>query len=98
MAKINVVSEDKEEHMRAEARAMLGKFSKSLGNVKVSSESNVDGESSGFRIEATTFEKGSRSPKGESVGEESNNDFRQRMFANAPNKEGDFIVAEKKKW
>ena len=82
--KIIMVSEVKEEQIRAEARAMLEKFSKSLGNVKVSSENNVNDESSGFRSE--------------SEGEESNEDFRDRMFANAPNVEGDFIIAEKKKW
>ena len=76
---------------------MLEKFSKSLGDIKVSSESKSD-VSEGFREEATTFEKGSRSPNGKSDGEDRSEDFRDRMFANAESKEDDFILAEKKKW
>ncbi len=79
-----MVSEVKEEQIRAEARAMLEKFSKFLGGIKVSSDSNLGGESSGFREEGK--------------GEESNDEFRDLMFTNAPNKDGDFIMAEKKKW
>jgi hypothetical protein len=79
-----MVSEAKEEQIRAEARAMLDKFSKSLGNIKVSSEIKGDGDSSGFREEGS--------------GDEGSQDFRQMMFANSESKEGDFIVAEKKKW
>ena len=31
-------------------------------------------------------------------GQECDNDFKKIMFKNAPNKSGDFILAEKKRW
>lgn len=31
-------------------------------------------------------------------GEKCDNDFRERLFANAPNKKGDFVIAEKATW
>jgi Asp-tRNA(Asn)/Glu-tRNA(Gln) amidotransferase C subunit len=40
-------------------------------------------------------DKGMRS---EGSGEETSKEFRKSMFDNAPKKDGDFIIAEKKKW
>ncbi len=34
----------------------------------------------------------------EGEGSDSDPDFRKSMFENAPKKDGDFIIAEKKKW
>ena len=98
-----MVGEDKKEEIRKEAKQILGRFSKELGKVKIK-EKSLKSKVGGFRKEGS--------------GEEGDEDFREKMFANfrikdsdsdreskdlqdsrhAPKKEGDFIVAEKKKW
>jgi hypothetical protein len=75
-----------------EAWEVLVKFSKALEKVKVS-ERKVEGEGSGVRKE--------KEGNGKNVGnirDSKESDFRKRMFANAPEKDGDCIVAEKGKW
>ena len=72
-----------EEKIRREAKAILDKFAKELESVELKDKKEKR-EVGGTREEG----KG-----GEEV-----SDFRKRMFENAPSKEGDFIVAEKKKW
>ena len=78
-----MVSEEKREEVKKEARQILGRFSKELGKVKIK-EKSLKSKLGGFRKEGS--------------GEEGGKDFIERVLANAPNKEGDFIVAEKKKW
>lgn len=80
---VMVISEEKREEIRKDARRVLDKFSKELGKVKIPKD-NEEEECRGFREE------------GEGV--KGDEDFRKRMFENAPEKDGDFIVAEKKKW
>jgi Asp-tRNA(Asn)/Glu-tRNA(Gln) amidotransferase C subunit len=72
-----------EEKIRKEAREILDKFAKELEGVELKERKDKK-EVGGVREEGS--------------GGEGSSDFRKRMFANAPNKEGDFIVAEKKKW
>lgn len=71
------------EKIREQAKDILEKFGKSLQKVKFK-ERKKEEELSGFREEGK--ENGS------------SNDFRERVFRNAPNKDSDFIIAEKKKW
>ena len=66
-----------------EARALLDGFSKTLSKIKLK-ENKVKEELSGFRAEGS--------------GEKCDSYFRERMFANASEKEGDFIIAERKSW
>lgn len=77
------MDEKKKEMIQKEAKEILAKFSKSLQSVKFK-EKNEKEELGGFREEGE--------------GMKANEDFRKRMFDNASEKEGDYIVAEKKSW
>lgn len=78
-----MLTEEQKEKVRGEAREILGKFGKSLKEVKMTEE--------GFKKKAGGY-------RSEGQGLESDGDFRKRMFDNAPEKEGDCLIAEKKKW
>ena len=73
----------KQEQIRIEAKEILQRFSKKLQNVKFVERKEKE-EFGGMREE------------GEGLAGDP--DFRARMFKNAPHTEGDFIIAEKKKW
>jgi hypothetical protein len=79
------MGEDKEK-IEAEVREMLLKFSRELSVVKTSGSAKSVGvkESSGFRAEKE--------------GEECDDNFRRRVFENAPKKNSDFLIAEKGNW
>lgn len=77
------MNEEQKEIVRKEARGILDKFAKSLEKVKVSdTKKEVKGD--GMRKEGE--------------GLNGDEDFRKRMFENAPHKEGDCIIAEKGAW
>ena len=78
-----MISESEKEEIKKEAKEILDKFANSLEKVKVKKAEKKE-KIGGFRKEGN--------------GEETDEDFRKRMFDNAPRKEGDFILAEKKKW
>ncbi len=78
-----MINEAKREKVREEAKQILQKFAKSLENVKLK-EKKGKKEVGGFREEG--------------VGAEPDGDFRKRMFDNAPQKDEDCIIAEKKEW
>jgi len=78
-----MISDKDKEKIRNEARAILDKFGASLKSVKLGKE--------GFKNEIGGF-------RNEKEGLSGNEDFRKRMFANAPEVDGDCILAEKKKW
>ncbi len=80
--KENNLDKDKLE-IKKEAKELLEKFSRTLGKVK-------------FKEKALKEEFGGMREEGEGLAGDS--DFRERFFKNAPHKEGDFILAEKKKW
>jgi hypothetical protein len=77
---------EEEEKIRLEAKALLKKFADKLDEIgiEVEDKSLKPEKNSGIREELE--------------GEESDDDFRKRMFENSPNKTGDCILAEKKKW
>ena len=77
-----MASESEREHIRKEARMILDKFGAMLDKVNVHGASEREGTS----------------VREEGKGETCNDDFRKRMFDNAPAKKGDCIVAEKAKW
>ena len=77
------MEQQKQEQIKKEAKEILDKFSKALGKVKIKEKKEKE-EFGGMREEGN--------------GLEPDPDFRARMFKNAPHTEGDFILAEKKKW
>ncbi len=70
------------ESIQIEAQAILKRFSDKLSNVDLG---DIKTEAVGSGMRRT----------GKNIVDE---DFRRRMFENAPNKKGDFILAEKKQW
>ena len=78
-----MIAEKQKEQIREQAKEILDSFARALEKVKVKEE-KVKKAVGGYRKEG--------------AGQECDNDFRDRMFANAPEKEGDCIIAEKKKW
>ena len=77
------MDEAKREEIRKQAKGILDSFAHSLEKVKIKGEV-LKKEVGGFREENN--------------GQEGDKDFRGRMFENAPVKNEDFIIAEKKKW
>ena len=78
------VSESEKEDIKREAKEIMDRFSKKLSKIKEKIPEPI--------IEREEFERV------ENEGNECDDDFRKRMFENAPNKNGDFVLAEKKKW
>ncbi len=72
------------EKIKSDAKRIIDSFSEKLSRVKVSEEEPA--------IERKEYERK------EGDGEECDREFRKIMFENAPNKHGDFILGEKKKW
>lgn len=77
------MNEAEKEKIKKDARRIMEEFGNVLKKVKTS-EKKIKKSVGGFREE--------------SAGENADEDFRQRMFENAPEKRGDFVIAEKKKW
>ena len=77
------MDEKEQEKIREEAKELLKKFAKSLEKVDIG-KAEESKEQSGMRKEGE--------------GEETDDNFKSRVFKNAPETEGDFVVAEKKKW
>lgn len=78
-----MAAETDTEGIRKEARMILDRFAKALDKVPETAE-NIGNEGSGVREEG--------------AGNKQDDDFRNRMFANAPRKDGDCILAEKASW
>ena len=78
------VTEKEKEEIKKQAKEIMDKFSEKLSNVSEKPPDSV--------IDRKEFERE------EKDGKETDSDFRERMFANAPRKNKDFIIAEKKKW
>lgn len=78
------ISEEEKERIKKEAKKIIDSFSIKISKIKVSEEESV--------VKRKDFEREDRE------GRECDNDFKKIMFKNAPNKSGDFILAEKKKW
>jgi hypothetical protein len=76
------MDEAKKEELKKEARKLMDDFAKALETVKLKQRKGKS-ELGGFREKAEM---------------KSDSKFRERMFENAPTKNNDFIVAEKKKW
>jgi hypothetical protein len=77
------MEEKEKQKIEKEAREILIKFGKTLDKIKIKVKTGKE-ELGGFREEGT--------------GVKGNEDFRKRILSNAPNKNEDSIIAEKKKW
>ncbi len=77
------MDDKKREEIKKEAKKILDNFAKALDKVSVKKKALKKGVG-GFREEGQ--------------GKGADEDFRERVFENAPNKDGDYIIAEKKKW
>ena len=77
-----MVTEQRKEEIRVEARAILERFGKMLSESKSASHKKAS--------QVSTREEGSFI--------ESNKTFREQLFLNALHKTSDFIVAEKAQW
>lgn len=75
--------EIRSEQIREEARKILEEFAKSLSKIKIDKKTESI-EVGGFREEGS--------------GQSFDESFRKKMFENAPEKDGDFIIEEKKQW
>ncbi len=78
------VSESERESIRKEAKEIMDRFSGRLAKVNEKIPEPL--------IERKEFERE------EKEGKECSEDFRKRFFENAPNKNKDFILTEKKRW
>lgn len=78
------VSEEEKDKIKRDAKKMIDSFSEKISRVKVSEEEP--------NVRRKEFERE------EGNGRECDTEFKKIMFENAPNKSGDFILAEKKKW
>ena len=77
------ISESEREKIKIQAKQILDDFSKSLDQVKVKSKKTKN-EVGGFREEGE--------------GRKADSEFRKKMFSNAPQKDENNILAEKKSW
>jgi len=74
------------EKIKENSKALLDKFAKALEKVE------KEGKEEDSYVDREEFERE------EGEGNSSDNDFRKRILENAPNKDEDFIIAEKGKW
>lgn len=79
------IIEQKRKEIAVEAKRILDNFSKALEKVE-------------FKEKKENEEEKSRGFREEKDGKKGNSDFRKIMFENAPQKNDEFIIAEKKKW
>ena len=78
------VSEKEKESIKKQAKEIMDKFSKKLERINKKTGDSF--------VERDDFERE------EDEGKKPNEDFRKRIFENAPNKNDDFILGEKKSW
>ena len=78
-----MITEKEHEEIRKEAKKLLDNFASALSKVPIK-EKRLKTQNKGYREE-----KGAETP---------NEEFREIMFNNAPNKDKDCLIAEKKKW
>ena len=82
------VSEKEREEIKKQAKGIMDKFSEKISKVKSKiPEPFIEREGFERLEEEISVDSG-----------ELNSDFRKRMFENAPKKNKDFILTEKKKW
>ena len=78
-----MIDDIQKEQIRQEAKRILDEFALSLEKVSTKKE-KIKKATGGYRKEGP--------------GQKIDPEFRRNIFNNAQNKEGDYIIAEKKKW
>jgi hypothetical protein len=81
----HVVSEKEKEEIKAKAKQIMDDFAKKLEPVS-------------GKIKEEPFVEREQGERQEGGGEECDKGFREVMFSNAPKKDKDFIIAEKREW
>ena len=81
----HAVSEKEKEDIKKEAKSIMDNFSKKLEKIKEKTPEPI--------IERKECERQETKRT-----EQTNSEFRKIMFENAPNKDDDFILGEKKAW
>ena len=76
------LDDKQKEELKGEAKQILDSFAKALAGVKLKLDSGKT-SSEGYREKSEA---------------KRNTEFKKRMFANAPKKNEDYIIAEKKQW
>ncbi len=66
-----------------QAKKIIDNFAKALEKIKIKPKSSKQ-PTGGFREESEP--------------QPANEEFKKRMFSNAPETQGDFLISEKKKW
>jgi Asp-tRNA(Asn)/Glu-tRNA(Gln) amidotransferase C subunit len=84
------VSEEEKEDIKKQAKSIMENFSEKL--------SKVDDKIPEPHVERDEFEREEESVFPPTQPKEKDEDFRERIFENAPSKNKDFILAEKKGW
>jgi len=77
------MDDKRKELVRKQAKEILANFAKAIGSVKLKAEKGQM-EVGGFREEG--------------IPTQANESFRKAMFNNAPNQDGECIIAERAKW
>ena len=80
----HLVSEKEKKEIQKQAKSIIDSFSKKLSELDKETEEPFVERGSGVREEGE--------------GEECDETFKEMLFKNAPNKNKNFIIAEKKKW
>ena len=88
------VSEKEKQEISTQSKKIMDNFAKAL--VGVEQEAEIEDKDEPLKKVPKTKEKESTRQEGE--GQDSNKEFRKITLENAPNKDEDFIIAEKKKW
>jgi len=98
----HAVSKKEKEEVKKQAKAIMDAFSKKLSKIDKKIAEPLIERDNGERqeVKAPSSSKSTQSfdRKKKEKNTCANEDFRNIMFENAPNKNRDFIIAEKKKW
>lgn len=78
------VTNEEKRDIQKQAKKIMDSFSKKLEGVDRKIKEPIIERGEGFRKEGS--------------GSESDSNFKERLFKNAPKKNKDFIIAEKKRW
>ncbi len=77
------MNETEKEKIKKDAQRIMKEFGATLNKVKTH-EKITEKKAGGFREEGS--------------GESADSDFRERVFENAQERKGDFLISEKRKW
>ena len=95
------VSEKEKKEIEKQAKSIMDSFSKKLSKIDRTMPEPLIERDEGERAEGAPLaypDKSSTKISTKGKGEKCDQEFRKIMFENAPEKNKDFIIAEKKRW